>query len=136
MPGTFVLLDDTLEQAGGGIRGASCAAGPGADEAMADAARGWARRSPTEVDEVLVEGGVRLVRSRAAKAAPRGARTPFETTFLRWWRRLPDRPSRPCAYRCEGTSVKFNLAVDSPPSRRPSRATGSSRITAASLRST
>jgi phytoene dehydrogenase-like protein len=127
-PGTaFVLLHDhASEQAGGGIRQWGFVRGGigRLTEAMADAAReaGAVIRTGAAVEEVLVDGGravgVRLAGGEEEGAARVLSNADPKTTFLRLLDGtvLPDRfVAALRAYRCEGTSVKINLAVDSLP---------------------
>ena len=122
----MLLHDHASEQAGGGIRQWGFVRGGigRLTEAMADAAReaGATIRTGAEVDEVLVEGGraagVRLAGGEELRAARVLSNADPKTTFLRLVDddRLPDRfVAAVRAYRCEGTSVKINLAVDSLP---------------------
>ena len=124
-PGTaFVLLHDhASEQAGGGIRQWGFVRGGigRLTEAMADAAReaGAEIRTSAEVESVLIEGGraagVVLAGGEELRAARVLSNADPKTTFLR----LVDEEALPPrfaaavrAYRCEGTSMKINLAVD------------------------
>ncbi len=124
-PGTaFVLLHDhASEQAGGGIRQWGFVRGGigRLTEAMADAAReaGAEIRTSAEVESVLIEGGratgVVLAGGEELRAARVLSNADPKTTFLR----LVDEGALPPrfaaavrAYRCEGTSMKINLAVD------------------------
>ncbi len=124
-PGTaFVLLHDhASEQSGGGIRQWGFVRGGigRLTEAMADSARdaGAEIRVGAPVSEILVEdgraAGVELEGGEELRAARVLSNADPKTTFLR----LVDEAALPrqfragvCAYRCEGTSVKINLAVD------------------------
>jgi phytoene dehydrogenase-like protein len=127
-PGTaFVLLHDhAAEQAGGGIRQWGFVRGGigRLTEAMADAAReaGAVIRTAAPVERVLVEDGraigVRLAGGEDVIAARVLSNADPKTTFLGLLdgEQLPDRFAAAVrAYRCEGTSVKINLAVDALP---------------------
>jgi phytoene dehydrogenase-like protein len=124
-PGTaFVLLHDhASEQAGGGIRQWGFVRGGigKLTEAMADSAReaGAEIRLEAPVSKVLVADGRAVGVQLQSGEELRGGRVLSnadpKTTFLR----LVDKGALPqhfraavSAYRCEGTSVKINLAVD------------------------
>jgi phytoene dehydrogenase-like protein len=124
-PGTaFVLLHDhASEQAGGGIRQWGFVRGGigRLTEAMADSAReaGAEIHLDAPVSRILVEdgraAGVVLEGGDEVRAARVLSNADPKTTFLR----LIDAAALPPrfraaieAYRCEGTSVKINLAVD------------------------
>jgi phytoene dehydrogenase-like protein len=124
-PGTaFVLLHDhASEQAGGGIRQWGFVRGGigRLTEAMADAAReaGATIRTGAPVQRILVEdgraAGVELESGIQVRAARVLSNADPKTTFLRLVENgaVPDRFRAAIeAYRCEGTSVKINLAVD------------------------
>ena len=124
-PGTaFVLLHDhASEQAGGGIRQWGFVRGGigRLTEAMADAAReaGATIRTGAPVERILVEdgraAGVELESGIQVRAARVLSNADPKTTFLRLVENgaVPDRFRAAVeAYRCEGTSVKINLAVD------------------------
>ncbi len=127
-PGTaYVLLHDhASEQAGGGIRQWGFVRGGigRLPEAMADAARevGVVVRTDAAVEQVLVSDGratgVRLADGEELSAARVLSNADPKTTFLDLVGNgeLPGRfVSALRAYRCEGTSVKINLAVDELP---------------------
>ena len=127
-PGTaYVLLHDhASEQAGGGIRQWGFVRGGigRLPEAMADAAReaGAEVRTQSPVERVLVEGGraagVMLADGQEIRANRVLSNADPKTTLLGLVdeRLLPDRFAAALrAYRCEGTSVKINLAVDQLP---------------------
>ena len=127
-PGTaYVLLHDhASDQAGGGIRKWGFVRGGigRLTEAMAEAAReaGATIRTASPVAEVLVEGGravgVALEGGEQVRAARVLSNADPKTTFfnLVGTDRLPDRfVAALRAYRCEGTSMKINLAVDDLP---------------------
>ncbi len=127
-PGTaYVLLHDhASDQAGGGIRKWGFVRGGigRLTEAMAEAAReaGATIRTASPVAEVLVEDGravgVALEGGEEVRAATVLSNADPKTTFLRLVGpdRLPDRfVAALGAYRCEGTSMKINLAVDELP---------------------
>jgi phytoene dehydrogenase-like protein len=127
-PGTaFVLLHDhASEQAGGGIRQWGFVRGGigRLTEAMADAAReaGAHVRTEATVERVLVDGGraigVRLAGGEELSAARVLSNADPKTTLLGLVAEgeLPERFAAALgAYRCEGTSVKINLAVDELP---------------------
>lgn len=93
-------------------------------EAMADAARevGAEIRTGAEVEEILVEGGkstgVRLKDGEVVKAARVISNADPKTTFLDLTPEgsLPESFAASVeAYRCQGTSMKINLAVDKLP---------------------
>ena len=124
-PGTaFVLLHDhASDQSGGGIRQWGFVRGGigRLTEAMADAAReaGAEIRTEAQVEEILIEQGravgVALASGEELRAERVLSNADPKTTFLR----LVERGAVPQqfraaveAYRCEGTSVKINLAVD------------------------
>jgi phytoene dehydrogenase-like protein len=124
-PGTaFVLLHDhASEQAGGGIRQWGFVRGGigRLTEAMADAAReaGATIRTSSPVRRIIVEGGraagVELDNGVQVRAARVLSNADPKTTFLRLLENgvVPERFRAAVeAYRCEGTSVKINLAVD------------------------
>ncbi len=124
-PGTaFVLLHDhASEAAGGGIRQWGFVRGGigRLTEAMAESAReaGAEIRTDAPVERVLVEGGraagVALADGTELRAARVLSNADPKTTFLRLVDEslLPPRFAAAVrAYRCEGTSVKINLAVD------------------------
>jgi phytoene dehydrogenase-like protein len=124
-PGTaFVLLHDhASEQAGGGIRQWGFVRGGigRLTEAMADAAReaGATIRTSAPVARILVEDGratgVELETGVQVRAARVLSNADPKTTFLRLLENdeVPRRFRAAVeAYRCEGTSVKINLAVD------------------------
>ncbi len=124
-PGTaFVLLHDhASEQAGGGIRQWGFVRGGigRLTEAMADAARetGAEIRTGAPVARILVEDGRAAGVELAGGEQLRGARVLSnadpKTTFLNLLAAgaVPERFAAAVrAYRCEGTSVKINLAVD------------------------
>jgi phytoene dehydrogenase-like protein len=124
-PGTaFVLLHDhASEQAGGGIRQWGFVRGGigRLTEAMADAAReaGATIRTSSPVQRIIVEGGraagVELDNGVQVRAARVLSNADPKTTFLRLLENgeVPERFRAAVeAYRCEGTSVKINLAVD------------------------
>jgi phytoene dehydrogenase-like protein len=90
-------------------------------EAMADAAReaGAEIRTGAEVDEIVVEGGratgVRLADGEVVRAGRILSNADPKTTFLDLAPEgsLPDSfRASVAAYRCQGTSMKINLAVD------------------------
>jgi phytoene dehydrogenase-like protein len=127
-PGTaFVLLHDhASEQSGGGIRQWGFVNGGigRLTEAMADSAReaGAEIRTDAPVKSVLIEddraAGVVLESGEELRARRVLSNADPKTTFLR----LVDEGALPKqfratieAYRCEGTSVKINLAVDKLP---------------------
>ncbi|KAA0272922.1 MAG: NAD(P)/FAD-dependent oxidoreductase [Acidobacteria bacterium] len=138
-PGTaYVLLHDhAAEQAGGGLRSWGFVRGGigRVTAAMADAAReaGAEVRTGAEVERVVVEGGratgVELVDGTVIGAARVLSNAdPLRTFFdLVGAERLPAGYVASLRnYRCEGTSVKINLAVDRlpevvgmPPGREP-----------------
>ena len=124
-PGTaFVLLHDhASEQSGGGIRQWGFVRGGigRLTEAMADSAReaGARIRTQAPVSRVLIEdgraAGVELEGGEEVRAKRVLSNADPKTTFLR----LVDEAALPArfraavtAYRCEGTSVKINLAVN------------------------
>jgi phytoene dehydrogenase-like protein len=124
-PGTaFVLLHDhASEQAGGGIRQWGFVRGGigRLTEAMADAAReaGATIRTGAPVARILVENGraagVELESGVQVRANRVLSNADPKTTFLRLLQNgeVPERFRASVeAYRCEGTSVKINLAVD------------------------
>ena len=124
-PGTaFVLLHDhASEAAGGGIRQWGFVRGGigKLTEAMADSAReaGAEIRTDAPVERILVDGGraagVALADGTELRAARVLSNADPKTTFLRLVDEalLPPRFAAAIrAYRCEGTSVKINLAVD------------------------
>ena len=124
-PGTaFVLLHDhASEAAGGGIRQWGFVRGGigKLTEAMADSAReaGAEIRTDAPVERILVDGGraagVALADGTELRAARVLSNADPKTTFLRLVDQalLPQRFAAAIrAYRCEGTSVKINLAVD------------------------
>ncbi len=124
-PGTaFVLLHDhASEAAGGGIRQWGFVRGGigKLTEAMADSAReaGAEIRTDAPVERILVDGGraagVALADGTELRAARVLSNADPKTTFLRLVDEalLPQRFAAAIrAYRCEGTSVKINLAVD------------------------
>jgi len=124
-PGTaFVLLHDhASEQAGGGIRQWGFVRGGigRLTEAMAEAAReaGATIRTASPVARILVEdgraAGVELESGVQVRANRVLSNADPKTTFLRLLEngQLPERFRASVeAYRCEGTSVKINLAVD------------------------
>ena len=124
-PGTaYVLLHDhAAEQAGGGLRTWGFVRGGIGlvTEAMADAAARRAPRSaPAEVERVVVaEGratGVRARRRVGDRGAIASSPTPIHcapSSASSARTCLPDRFNAALRnYRCEGTSVKINLAVD------------------------
>jgi phytoene dehydrogenase-like protein len=123
-PGTaYVLLHDhASEQAGGGIRQWGFVRGGigRVSEAMADAAReaGAEIRTSAAVERIVVENGrvagVELAAGEVIRARRVLSNADPKTTFLR----LLEDAALPAefvgavrAYRCEGTSVKINLAV-------------------------
>ena len=127
-PGTaYVLLHDhASDAAGGGIRQWGFVRGGigRVTEAMADSAReaGAEVRTEAPVRKVLVDGGVatgvELESGEQITATRVLSNADPKTTFLR----LLDVGELPAeftaavrAYRCEGTSVKINLAVDELP---------------------
>ena len=127
-PGTaYVLLHDhASEQAGGGIRQWGFVRGGigRLPEAMADAAReaGATVRTEAQVDRIAVEdgraGGVVLASGEEVRARRILSNADPKTTLLGLVGEglLPERFSAALrAYRCEGTSVKINLAVDQLP---------------------
>jgi phytoene dehydrogenase-like protein len=124
-PGTaFVLLHDhASEAAGGGIRQWGFVRGGigRLTEAMAEAAReaGAEIRIAEPVERILVEDGravgVALAGGDELRARRVLSNADPKTTFLRLVGEgeLPERFAATVrAYRCEGTSVKINLAVD------------------------
>jgi len=124
-PGTaYVLLHDhAAEQAGGGLRSWGFVRGGigRVTAAMADAAReaGAEVRTGAEVERVIVEGGravgVELVDGTVVAAGRVLSNAdPLRTFFgLVGAELLPaDYAASLRNYRCEGTSVKINLAVD------------------------
>ena len=124
-PGTaFVLLHDhASEAAGGGIRQWGFVRGGigKLTEAMAESAReaGAEIRTDAPVERILVDGGraagVALADGTELRAARVLSNADPKTTFLRLVDEalLPQRFAAAIrAYRCEGTSVKINLAVD------------------------
>ena len=124
-PGTaFVLLHDhASEAAGGGIRQWGFVRGGigKLTEAMAESAReaGAEIRTDAPVERILVDGGraagVALADGTELRAARVLSNADPKTTFLRLVDQalLPQRFAAAIrAYRCEGTSVKINLAVD------------------------
>ena len=124
-PGTaFVLLHDhASEAAGGGIRQWGFVRGGigKLTEAMAESAReaGAEIRTGAPVERILVDGGraagVALADGTELRAARVLSNADPKTTFLRLVDQalLPQRFAAAIrAYRCEGTSVKINLAVD------------------------
>ena len=127
-PGTaYVLLHDhASEQAGGGIRQWGFVRGGigRLPEAMADAAReaGATVRTEAPVDRIAVEsgraGGVVLASGEEIRARRVLSNADPKTTLLGLVGDglLPERFGAALrAYRCEGTSVKINLAVDQLP---------------------
>ncbi len=127
-PGTaYVLLHDhASEQAGGGIRQWGFVRGGigRLTEAMADSAReaGASVRTEAAVREILVEDGdavgVALADGSEVRATRVLSNADPKTTFLDLVgeAKLPQRFTAALrAYRCEGTSVKINLAVDELP---------------------
>jgi phytoene dehydrogenase-like protein len=127
-PGTaFVLLHDhASEQAAGGIRQWGFVRGGigRLTEAMADAARGAGAeiRTASPVERIVVDGGravgVRLADGQEVRGSRVLSNADPKTTFLRLVDPgdLPERFTAAIrAYRCEGTSVKINLAVDELP---------------------
>ena len=128
-PGTaYVLLHDhAAETAGGGIRQWGFVRGGigRVTEAMADAAReaGAVIRTSAPVARILAENGratgVELAGGEQIRATRVLSNADPKTTFLRLLEpdRLPPRfVAALRAYRCEGTSMKINLAVDALPS--------------------
>jgi phytoene dehydrogenase-like protein len=124
-PGTaYVLLHDhASEQAGGGIRRWGFVRGGigRLPEAMADAAReaGAEIRTDAAVDRIVVDDGratgVLLADGEEISARRVVSNADPKTTLLLLIdpELLPDRFAAGLrAYRCEGTSVKINLAVD------------------------
>jgi phytoene dehydrogenase-like protein len=124
-PGTaYVLLHDhASEQAGGGIRQWGFVRGGigTVTEAMADSAReaGATIRTGAPVSEVVVDAGravgIALDGGEEISAARVLSNADPKTTLLRLVDPdlLPDRFAAALrAYRCEGTSMKINLAVD------------------------
>jgi phytoene dehydrogenase-like protein len=124
-PGTaYVLLHDhASEQAGGGIRQWGFVRGGigRLPEAMADAARdaGAEIRTEAPVERIVVDGdratGVVLAGGEQIDASRVLSNADPKTTLLRLIENglLPARFEAALrAYRCEGTSVKINLAVD------------------------
>jgi phytoene dehydrogenase-like protein len=124
-PGTaYVLLHDhASEQSGGGIRRWGFVRGGigGVTEAMAESAReaGATIRTGTPVGEVLVDSGravgIALDDGEEIRASRVLSNADPKTTLLRLVDpgQLPDRFAAALrAYRCEGTSMKINLAVD------------------------
>jgi phytoene dehydrogenase-like protein len=124
-PGTaYVLLHDhASEQAGGGIRKWGFVRGGigRVTEAMAESAReaGATIRTGAPVGEVLVDGGraigIALADGEEIRAARVLSNADPKTTLLSLVdpALLPDRFAAALrAYRCEGTSMKINLAVD------------------------
>jgi phytoene dehydrogenase-like protein len=124
-PGTaYVLLHDhASEQAGGGIRQWGFVRGGigTVTEAMADSAReaGATIRTGAPVSEVVVDAGravgIALDGGEEIRAARVLSNADPKTTLLRLVDPdlLPDRFAAALrAYRCEGTSMKINLAVD------------------------
>ncbi len=127
-PGTaYVLLHDhASEQAGGGIRQWGFVRGGigRLPEAMADAAReaGAEIRTGVPVERITVEGGraggVVLAGGEEVRARRVLSNADPKTTLLGLVDDglLPERFAAALhAYRCEGTSVKINLAVDQLP---------------------
>lgn len=127
-PGTaFVLLHDhAAEQAGGGIRQWGFVRGGigKLTEAMADAAReaGAEIRTGAPVERVLIEDGravgLVLADGDVIRCARVLSNADPKTTFLNLVpeSELPDRfLATVRAYRCEGTSMKINLAVSELP---------------------
>ena len=127
-PGTaFVLLHDhASEQVGGGIRQWGFVRGGigRVTEAMADAAReaGATVRTEAPVERMLVDDGratgVLLAGGEELSAARVLSNADPKTTLLGLVAEgeLPERFAAALrAYRCEGTSVKINLAVDELP---------------------
>ncbi len=127
-PGTaYVLLHDhASEQAGGGIRQWGFVRGGigRLPEAMADAAReaGATVRTEAPVDRIAVEdgraAGVVLASGEEIRARRVLSNADPKTTLLGLVGEglLPERFGAALrAYRCEGTSVKINLAVDQLP---------------------
>jgi phytoene dehydrogenase-like protein len=127
-PGTaYVLLHDhAAEQAGGGIRQWGFVRGGigTLTEAMADSARaaGAVVRTGAPVERILIENGgaigVALAGGEEIRARRVLSNADPKTTFLQLVdeRELPARFGAALrAYRCEGTSVKINLAVDELP---------------------
>jgi phytoene dehydrogenase-like protein len=124
-PGSaYVLLHDhASEQTGGGIRKWGFVRGGigKVTEAMAESARdaGATIRTGAPVSEVLVDSGravgIALADGEEIRAARVLSNADPKTTLLRLVDPglLPDRFAAALrAYRCEGTSVKINLAVD------------------------
>jgi phytoene dehydrogenase-like protein len=124
-PGTaYVLLHDhASEQAGGGIRKWGFVRGGigKVTEAMAESAReaGATIRTGAPVTEVLVDSGravgIALEGGEEIRASRVLSNADPKTTLLRLVDPdlLPDRFAAALrAYRCEGTSMKINLAVD------------------------
>ncbi len=127
-PGTahVLLHDHASEQAGGGIRQWGFVRGGigRLPEAMADAAReaGAEIRTEAPVERIVVEDdratGVLLAGGEEIAARRVLSNADPKTTLLRLAGedRLPERFAAALrAYRCEGTSVKINLAVDQLP---------------------
>jgi phytoene dehydrogenase-like protein len=127
-PGTaYVLLHDhASEQSGGGIRKWGFVRGGigRVTEAMAEAAReaGATIRTEAPVSEILVRDGraigVELVDGEEIRAGRVLSNADPKTTLLGLLdpALLPDRFAAALrAYRCEGTSMKINLAVDQLP---------------------
>ncbi|MQA74522.1 MAG: NAD(P)-binding protein [Solirubrobacterales bacterium] len=127
-PGTaYVLLHDhASEQAGGGIRQWGFVRGGigRLTEAMAEAAReaGAEIRTGAPVERILVEGGrsvgLELADGELLRAERVLSNADPKTTFLGLLEpgELPSSfRAAVRAYRCEGTSVKINLAVDELP---------------------
>jgi phytoene dehydrogenase-like protein len=124
-PGTaFVLLHDhASEQSGGGIRQWGFVRGGigRLTEAMADSAReaGAEIRTGSPVERIMIEDGratgVLLANGQQLRAKRVLSNADPKTTFLRLVEEaaLPEHfRAAVSAYRCEGTSVKINLAVD------------------------
>ncbi|MFI5122788.1 MAG: phytoene desaturase family protein [Vicinamibacteria bacterium] len=127
-PGTaYVLLHDhAAEQTGGGIRQWGFVRGGigRVTEAMAEAAReaGATVRTEAPVERILIEDGravgVALAGGEEVRAARVLSNADPKTTFLGLVgaAALPERFAAAIrAYRCEGTSMKINLAVDELP---------------------
>ena len=127
-PGTaYVLLHDhASDAAGGGIRQWGFVRGGigRVTEAMADSAReaGAEVRTEAPVRKVLVDGGVatgvELESGEQITATRVLSNADPKTTFLRLLdvgELPPEFTAAVRAYRCEGTSVKINLAVDELP---------------------
>jgi phytoene dehydrogenase-like protein len=136
-PGTaYVLLHDhAAEQAGGGIRQWGFVRGGigKVTEAMAASAgeAGATIRTGAEVERILVENGravgVALASGERIRAARVLSNADPKTTFLDLvgTEALPERFTAAVrAYRCEGTSVKINLAVGELPRAAAIEASG------------